>query len=401
MNAATLDLIWAAILALTVFAYVVMDGFDLGIGMLSPLFESGAERDDAVNSIAPFWDGNETWLVLGGGGLLAAFPVAYSIILPATYPLIIAMLIGLIFRGCGVRIQMAQRASPPILGRGIFSGLGHCRGCPRSRSRCSRSGHKGSQQCIRWRLAGLADPVHRPLWCCTCLGVLPFGRDMARLEDTRVYAGAARAICVPIAIATLGGIVIVSAATPFLHNQYWHRWLETPGVLYAAQVPLLVLIFASILFVSLKRRSETLPFMMALALFLVTCAGLGVSVFPYLVPTQVTLWQAAAPVQSLEFMLDGTVVILPLIIAYKRMGTLGFSRQSRPARLPGVKLMRPMRVRLGWMAAIWGLSVGCPAPLEHRHPLLPKALSPPFGYFRAVRQALIVATLPPNWRVLR
>ena len=94
-----LTVVWAFIIAFAVFAYVVMDGFDLGIGILFPTFKAGRERDRAMNSIAPVWDGNETWLVLGGGGLFAAFPLAYAVILPATYPLIIAMLLGLVFRG--------------------------------------------------------------------------------------------------------------------------------------------------------------------------------------------------------------------------------------------------------------------------------------------------------------
>jgi cytochrome d ubiquinol oxidase subunit II len=92
-------IVWAGIIAFAVFAYVVMDGFDLGIGILFPGFAVGDERDQAMNAIAPVWDGNETWLVMGGGGLMAAFPLAYAIILPATYPLIIAMLLGLVFRG--------------------------------------------------------------------------------------------------------------------------------------------------------------------------------------------------------------------------------------------------------------------------------------------------------------
>src|SRR3990170_1518483 len=94
-----LPTIWAFILAFAIFAYVVMDGFDLGIGILFPSFQVGEERDQAMNSIAHVWDGNETWLVLGGGGLMAAFPLAYAVILPATYPLVIAMLLGLLFRG--------------------------------------------------------------------------------------------------------------------------------------------------------------------------------------------------------------------------------------------------------------------------------------------------------------
>ena len=100
--------VWACIIAFAVFAYVVMDGFDLGIGILFRSFPVGEERDQAMNSIAPVWDGNETWLVMGGGGLLAAFPLAYAIILPATYPLIIAMLLGLVFRGVAFEFRWRE-----------------------------------------------------------------------------------------------------------------------------------------------------------------------------------------------------------------------------------------------------------------------------------------------------
>ena len=106
-----LTLIWATIIAFAVFAYVVMDGFDLGIGILFPTFAVGDERNQAMNSIAPVWDGNETWLVMGGGGLMAAFPLAYAIIQPATYPLIIAMLLGLVFRGVAFEFRWRDPAT--------------------------------------------------------------------------------------------------------------------------------------------------------------------------------------------------------------------------------------------------------------------------------------------------
>ncbi|ONF97140.1 Cytochrome bd-I ubiquinol oxidase subunit 2 [Sphingomonas jeddahensis] len=109
-----LTTVWAFIIAFAVFMYVVMDGFDLGIGILFPTFQVGEERDQAMNSIAPVWDGNETWLVLGGGGLLAAFPLAYSVILPATYPPIIAMLLGLIFRGVAFEFRWRAPRHRPL-----------------------------------------------------------------------------------------------------------------------------------------------------------------------------------------------------------------------------------------------------------------------------------------------
>ena len=124
--------VWAFIIAFAVFMYVVMDGFDLGIGILFPRFAAGEERDQAMNAIAPVWDGNETWLVLGGGGLFAAFPLAYAIILPATYPLIIAMLLGLVFRGVAFEFRwrdprhrrvLGLRVLRRIAGRGAGQGM--------------------------------------------------------------------------------------------------------------------------------------------------------------------------------------------------------------------------------------------------------------------------------------
>src|SRR5579863_1612524 len=114
MGGIDLTIFWAGIIGFAVFAYVVMDGFDLGIGILFPSFAVGEERDQAMNSIAPVWDGNETWLVLGGGGLLAAFPLAYAIILPATYPLIIAMLLGLVFRGVAFEFRWRDAGHRPF-----------------------------------------------------------------------------------------------------------------------------------------------------------------------------------------------------------------------------------------------------------------------------------------------
>jgi cytochrome d ubiquinol oxidase subunit II len=114
MSSIDLTTFWAAIIGFAVMAYVVMDGFDLGIGILFPSFAVGDERDRAMNSIAPVWDGNETWLVMGGGGLLAAFPLAYAIILPATYPLMIAMLLGLVFRGVAFEFRWRDPGHRPL-----------------------------------------------------------------------------------------------------------------------------------------------------------------------------------------------------------------------------------------------------------------------------------------------
>jgi cytochrome d ubiquinol oxidase subunit II len=316
MEALDLTLIWAGIIALAVFAYVVMDGFDLGIGILFPTFAVGEERDQAMNSIAPVWDGNETWLVMGGGGLMAAFPIAYAVILPATYPLVIAMLLGLVFRGVAFE--------------------------------------------FRWR-----DPAHRAFWdWAFCIGsvVAAFSQGVmlgAILQGIHVEAGAyaggwldwlspfslltgvalligyallgstwlfgkvegsaqqhARKMARRLAWVMLLAIAVVSAATPLLNLEYARRWLEFPSVLLTAQVPLLTLIAMGFLLRGLRKERERTPFLMALGLFLLGFTGLLVSVFPYVVPGAVTIWEAAVPRESQVFLLVGTAIIIPVIIAY-------------------------------------------------------------------------------------
>jgi cytochrome d ubiquinol oxidase subunit II len=311
-----LTVIWAFIIAFAVFAYVVMDGFDLGIGILFPGFEVGDERDQAMNSIAPVWDGNETWLVLGGGGLMAAFPLAYAVILPATYPLIIAMLLGLVFRGVAFE--------------------------------------------FRWR-----DPRHRPLWDIAFSGgslVAALAQGMilgAILQgiavDGRAYAGHWWDWLTPYTLLTGFGVVLgyallgstwlvwktegsaqkhafrlawratfgtlalmgaVSLYNVLLRPEYAERWLTAPEIYFAAPVPLASGVCALLLLRALARRSELAPFLLALGLFLFGMAGLGVTIWPNVVPPGITIWDAAAPHRSQAFMLVGVALTMPLILGY-------------------------------------------------------------------------------------
>jgi cytochrome bd ubiquinol oxidase subunit II len=314
MNALTL--IWAGIIAQAVFAYVVMDGYDLGVGMLFPWLRVGSERDDAMNSIAPFWDGNETWLVLGGGGLLAAFPLAYAIILPATYPPVIAMLLGLIFRGVAFEFRWRDARHRPYWDTAFTLGSfvaawsqGAILGALLQGVRVRDHAYAGGW--FDWLspfsiLTGVSLALAYALSGATWLVWKTEGSVHER----------SRRLALPLAICTFLAIIAVSSATPFLQYQYWQRWITVPGVFYAAQVPLVMVIVGSLLIWSLRGRGQMLPFLMVLALFALSFVGLGVSVFPYLVPPAVTISDAAAPAQSLRFMFKGTVVIFPLIIAY-------------------------------------------------------------------------------------
>ncbi len=318
MNMADIDLttIWAGIIGFAVFAYVVMDGFDLGIGILFPTFSVGEERDQSMNSIAPVWDGNETWLVLGGGGLFAAFPLAYAIILPATYPLIIAMLLGLVFRGVAFEFRWRDPRHRAFWDVAFSLGSvlaaftqGMTLGAILQGVHVENDAYAGGW--LDWLspfslLTGAAVVVGYALLGATWLIWKTEGSTQQR----------ARRLALPLGVATLVVLGAVSAATPFLTYDYWRRWFAMPGVLLTAQVPLLVAICAVTFFWSLKRGAERLPFMTALGLFFLGFVGLGISIYPYVVPRAVTIWDAAAPPQSQLFMLVGAAVIIPIILAY-------------------------------------------------------------------------------------
>jgi cytochrome bd ubiquinol oxidase subunit II len=311
-----LTTIWAFIIAFSIFAYVVMDGFDLGIGILFPSFAVGDERDQAMNSIAPVWDGNETWLVLGGGGLFAAFPLAYAIILPATYPLVIAMLLGLVFRGVAFEFRWrdpGHRAFWDLAfsGGSLVAALaqGMILGAILQGIEVENRAYAGSW--FDWLtpytlLTGVGVVAGYALLGATWL----VWKTEGSAQD-HAYKLALRAL-----IATLGLLVAVSLYTPLLDAEYWQRWFAMPGVLFAAQVPLLTAIIAALLLWGLRKRWQAAPFALALGLFLLGMAGLGVSIWPYVVPSEVTIWDAAAPERSQIFMLVGVAITMPLILVY-------------------------------------------------------------------------------------
>jgi cytochrome d ubiquinol oxidase subunit II len=311
-----LTTVWAFIIAFAVFMYVVMDGFDLGIGILFPSFRVGEERDQAMNSIAPVWDGNETWLVLGGGGLFAAFPLAYGIILPATYPLVIAMLLGLVFRGVAFEFRWRDPRHRPIWDAAFSFGSliaafaqGMTLGAILQGIRVADQAYAGGW--LDWLspfsiLTGVGVVIGYALLGATWLVWKTEGTAEAHARRLALYAGAG----------TLVAMSAVSAATPFLQYEYWRRWFDMPGVLATAQVPLVTAIVSFVFFRRLKNRATVAPFLLALALFALGFAGLGISLYPFIVPASVTIWDAAAPERSQLFMLVGTAIIMPIILAY-------------------------------------------------------------------------------------
>ena len=311
-----LTVIWALIIAFAVFAYVVMDGFDLGIGLLFPRLAVGESRDQAMNSIAPVWDGNETWLVMGGGGLFAAFPLAYAIILPATYPLMIAMLLGLVFRGVAFEFRWRDPDHRPLWDAAFTLGSltaalaqGITLGALLQGVKVANDAYAGGW--LDW-----LSPFSLLTGVALTIGYALLGATWLIWKTEGETQHEARRLAVWLGVATLAALAAVSAATPLLHYDYWRRWFTPPSVFLTAQVPLRVLICGGVFFWSLRRGAERLPFLMTLTLFGLGFIGLGISIFPYVVPRSVTIWDAASPPSSQTFMLAGAVIIIPLILAY-------------------------------------------------------------------------------------
>jgi cytochrome d ubiquinol oxidase subunit II len=311
-----LTAIWAFIIAFAVFAYVVMDGFDLGIGILFPTFSAGRERDRAMNSIAPVWDGNETWLVLGGGGLFAAFPLAYAVILPATYPLIIAMLLGLVFRGVAFEYRWRDPAHQKFwdlafTGGSLVAALaqGMTLGALLQGIEVVDRAYAGSWW--DWLtpytfLTGLGTVAGYALLGSTWLIWKLDGTEQAHARKLAVRAGTAT-------ILLMGAVSLYNV---FLNAEYADRWLAAPEIYWVAPVPIVTAIIAVSMLRAITRDRNSKPFWLAIALFLLGMIGPGVTIWPYVVPPGLTIWDAAAPEKSQLFMLVGVSITLPLSLAY-------------------------------------------------------------------------------------
>jgi cytochrome d ubiquinol oxidase subunit II len=325
-----IPVLWAFIIAFAVFVYVVMDGFDLGLGMLFPLFPKKADRDVMMNSVAPVWDGNETWLVLGGGGLMAAFPLAYAVLMPALYTPMIAMLIGLIFRGVAFEFRwrttrernlwdiafsvgslVAAMAQGIALGA-ILQGI-HVEGR-----------HYGGGW---W---DWLTPFSILTGAAVVIGYALLGATWLVLKTEGELRDEAYRLSWWLLFAMLAAIAAVSLATPFLHMEYANRWFAWPNIILTAPVPIAVAGVTLLLLRSLANKQDYRPFFLTLALFGLSYAGLGISMWPYIVPRSITIWQAASPRDSQVFMLFGVAVLVPLILSYTAWAYYVFRGKVKP-----------------------------------------------------------------------
>ncbi|MBO4227616.1 cytochrome d ubiquinol oxidase subunit II [Bradyrhizobium neotropicale] len=328
--AVDLATVWAFIIAFAVFVYIVMDGFDLGLGILFPLFPRKADRDVIMNSVAPVWDGNETWLVLGGGGLMAAFPLAYAVLMPALYTPVIAMLVGLIFRGVAFEFRWRtqrerNRWDSAFFGGSLVAAL--------AQGVALGAILQGVHVEARQYAGGWWDWL-TPFSVLTGISVLVgyalLGATWLVMKTEGALREKAYQLSWVLLFAMLGAIVAVSLATPFLSVQYTQRWFTWPNIILTAPVPLAVAAVTALLLRSLANKYDYQPFFLTLALFLLSYAGLGISMYPYIVPQSITIWEAASPANSQIFMLFGVAILIPLILAYTGWAYWVFRGKVRP-----------------------------------------------------------------------
>jgi cytochrome bd ubiquinol oxidase subunit II len=311
-----LPLVWLVILGIAVALYVVLDGFDLGIGILFPVNPDEADRDQMMNSVAPFWDGNETWLVLGGGGLLVAFPLAYSILMPAVYLPVLLMLLALVFRGVAFEFRWVAKPHHQMWDLAFSGGSivasfmqGLILGALLHGIEVKDGAYGGGT--FDWLtpfslLTGVAVVAGYGLIGATWLVMKTDG-------EVRNRARGHAQVLLPV---VLGALLIVSLWTPLAIPRIWERWFSLPNFFLLAPVPLLTLLAAWSCWSGLQKDQDVRPFASTIALFLLGFLGLAASNIPYVIPPSLDVWQAAAHPSSQLFMLIGVLILLPVILGY-------------------------------------------------------------------------------------
>jgi cytochrome d ubiquinol oxidase subunit II len=326
-----LPLFYFLLLGFAILMYVLLDGFDLGIGILYPWFNSDAEHDHLMRSISHVWDGNETWLVFGGVILFGAFPPAYAAIASLLYLPIMLMLIGLIFRGVAFEYRFKSNTSRQWWNRAFAIGSSLAAFCQGLMLGVLVQGVDSSNialSSLQWvtpfsLFTGLAVMAGYALLACTYLTM----KSRGDIQQKAARYGQRLLLFVMLSM------LLVSLWTLWLQPEIRQRWFGGTHTLLLMLLPLLALLAARLLFRDLgrvqrqfaadndiNRRHETRPFWLAASLFLLAFAGLVVGLFPYLLPRQLSFYAAAAPDASLSFMLPGVLIFVPLILAYTLWG---------------------------------------------------------------------------------
>lgn len=314
MDGATLlPVVFAGLMGLAILVYVILDGFDLGIGLLFPLADP-ADRDRLVAAIGPFWDANETWLVLAVGLLLVAFPIAHGVILSALYLPVAVMLVGLILRGVAFEFRAkAPVERKPRWDAAFFAG---------SLLAALAQGFMLARYIMGLSSSGVVLAFGVLVALCLAVAYALIGATWLILKTE----GRLRARAVGWARGALwgaaAGMAAVSAVTPLVSDRLWQKWTSWPEILWLAPLPVAALATFLALWRALAvlpptaGRGDGRPFRLAAVLYALGFAGMAYSFFPYVVPDQLTIWQAAAAPESLRVILVGAVLVMPMIVGY-------------------------------------------------------------------------------------
>ena len=311
-----LPLVWALLIALAVLMYVVLDGFDLGIGILFPFVKGERKRDVMMNSVAPVWDGNETWLILGGGGLYAVFPLAYSVLLTALYAPLIAMLLALVFRGVAFEFRFKDPRHKPLWDAAFAGGSAVATFCQGIVLGAFIQGIEIEGRSYAGSWFDWLTPFSVFTGLALVLGYALLGAGWLIMKTEGELQRNVYRMILPLGALVVLAIGLVSLWTPLLNDEIAARWFSWPNIAWLWPVPILVALVAWALVRAVAARKEVQPFVLSLTLFLLSYLGLGISLFPNIIPPGVTIWQAAAPDASLGFLLIGALVLLPIILGY-------------------------------------------------------------------------------------
>jgi cytochrome d ubiquinol oxidase subunit II len=295
---------------------VLLDGFDLGIGLLFPFFNAEGDREVMLNTVAPVWDGNETWMVLGGACLFAAFPVAYGTLLPAVYLPLIAMLCGLIFRGVAFEIRAKARRTQHLWDLAFMLGSAMATFCQGVILGTLLQG----VTIINGRFAGSAFDWLSPFSLFCGLGLLTtyatLGCTWLVMKTEGELQLRMRVMVKPLVLTLLLVIGVVSLWTVLGQQTIADRWFARHNFVFFAPVPMLVLACVAGIVRFNTRGHDKLPFVLTQAILFLGYSGLLISIFPYIVPPSLTIWAASSPPSSQKFALVGVLIILPIILAY-------------------------------------------------------------------------------------
>jgi cytochrome d ubiquinol oxidase subunit II len=316
MNALDFVPVWTLILGAGIFFYVLLDGFDLGVGMFYGFMTDARSRNTVMNAIAPVWDGNETWLVLGGVGLLAAFPLAFAIIVPALYFPIAVMLLALVFRGVAFEFRFRDAEHRTFWDHGFFYGSVVATVAQGVMLGAFIQGFKVEGRVFVGAAFDFLTPFSLLTGIALVFGYGLLGAGWLVLKTEGEIQERARRYGQLWLAGVLVALLLVSVWTPLMNEQIFRRWFSWPNILLLSPVPIATALVAFGTWRALSGTSQSGAFIGAIGLFALSYAGIAISLWPMIVPYHYTLWQAASSPSTQAFLMVGTLFLLPVILVY-------------------------------------------------------------------------------------